>query len=71
MMTGKMGQSENGAQRCHEGIVKNVFNITNYVDTQADWYAEQNEKLFELLVTCVVKQDMVTGYGPRRICRRQ
>ena len=44
-MIGKMGQSENGAQRCHEGIVKNVFNITNYVDTQANWYEEKNEKL--------------------------
>jgi len=46
MMTGKMGQSENGAQRCHERIVKNVFNITSYVDTQANEYVEKNEKLF-------------------------
>jgi len=60
-MTGKMGQSGNGAQRCHKGIVKNVFNITNYVDTQANWYAEQNENLFELLASCVVKQYMVHG----------
>jgi len=38
-----------------KGLLKNVFNITNYVDTQANWYAEQNEKLLELLASCVLE----------------
>ena len=52
-MIGNLGQSGNGAQRCHEGIVKNVFNITNYVDTQANWCVERNEKSFGLCNLCI------------------
>jgi hypothetical protein len=57
----EMGQSVHDAQRCHERIVTDVFNITNYVDTKRIGTRKRMKKLFALFMSCIISENVMPG----------